>query len=153
MTAFCVFDVGERRVGLPMAYVREIIEQGVVSTVPVPLAPEFVRGLFNLRGQVLPYFNLGPFVGAIRTRTRASEQAMVIERGDFRFATDGRRIDTLEADPETFQPLKDAVLFPALDAEVPHERGNFQAIHLDRLEACLNQAMKFNELAEPAAQM
>jgi purine-binding chemotaxis protein CheW len=150
---FCVFDVGERRVGLPMGHVREIIEHGIISTVPVPLAPEFVRGLFNLRGQVLPYLDLGPFVGAVRTRTRPSDRAMVIERGDFRFAIDGKRIDTLEVDPETFRPLKDAVLFPALEAEAPHERGNFQVIHLDRLEACVSQAMKFNELAEPAAQM
>jgi purine-binding chemotaxis protein CheW len=153
MTSFCVFDVGERRVGLPMAHVREIIEHTVISTVPVPLAPEFVRGLFNLRGQVLPYVDLGPFVGAIRTKTRPSDRALVIERGDFRFAMDAKRIDTLEVDTETFQPLKDAVLFPALDAEAAHERGNFQVIHLDRLEACLSQAMKFNELADAAAPM
>jgi purine-binding chemotaxis protein CheW len=58
MTAYCVFDVGDRRVGLPMDHVREIIEQSGVTPVPVPLAPDFVRGLFNLRGQVLPFLDL-----------------------------------------------------------------------------------------------
>jgi purine-binding chemotaxis protein CheW len=150
MTAFCVFDVGDRRVGLPMDHVREIIEQSAVTTVPVPLAPEFVRGLFNLRGQVLPFLDLAPFVGAVRssprTGARAGERAMVVERGDFRFATNGDRIDTLEVDPATFQPLTDAALFPSLDAEAQTERGSFQVIHLDRLEACLSQSCRFSDL-------
>ena len=154
MTAYCVFDVGDRRVGLPMAHVREIIEQSVVSPVPVPLAPDFVRGLFNLRGQVLPFLDLAPFVGAVRSGAAsgaANDRAMVVERGDFRFAVSGERIDTLEVDPATFQPLTDGALFPSLDAEAPSERGNFQVIHLDRLEACLSQAMKFSELAGVSA--
>jgi purine-binding chemotaxis protein CheW len=145
MTAYCVFNVGDRRVGLPMAHVREIVEQAVVSPVPVPLAPDFVRGLFNLRGQVLPFLDLAPFVGAAGLGSRASDRAMVVERGDFRFAVSGERIDTLEVDPATFQPMTDAALFPALDAEASSERGNFQVIHLDRLEACLSQACKFSD--------
>src|SRR5262245_14568405 len=104
MTAYCVFNVGERRVGVPMAHVREIIEQAAVSPVPVPLVPDFVRGLFNLRGQVLPFLDLAPFVGALDSSSRASDRAMVVERGDFRFAVGGERIDTLEVDPATFQP-------------------------------------------------
>ena len=145
MTAYCVFDVGDRRVGLPMDHVREIIEQSGVTPVPVPLAPDFVRGLFNLRGQVLPFLDLAPFVGAVRSGGRASDRAMVVERGDFRFAVGGERIDTFEVDPATFQPLTDAALFPSLDAEALSERGNFQVIHLDRLEACLSQACKFSD--------
>jgi hypothetical protein len=150
MTAFCVFDVNNRRVGLPMSQVREIIDQSVVDPVPVPLTPDVVRGLFNLRGQVLPFLDLAPFVGAIRS-TGTTERAVVVERGDFRFATNGGRIDTVEVDPAGFQPLTDAALFPALEAEALTERGSFQVIHLDRLEACLGQAMKFGALAGPAA--
>ena len=84
MIPYCVFDVGDRRVGLPMAHVREIIEQSGVTPVPVPLSPDFVRGLFNLRGQVLPFLDLAPFVGAIRARGRSGDRAMVVERGNFR---------------------------------------------------------------------
>ena len=155
MDAYCVFDVGDRRVGLPMANVREIIEQGDVSPVPVPLAPEFVRGLFNLRGQVVPFLDLAPFVGLDRSRSSSSavgNRVLVVERGDFRFATSGDQIYMLEVDPATFQPLADAALFPALDAGAHTARGYFQVIHLDRLEACLGQAMKFGELAGGSAQ-
>jgi chemotaxis signal transduction protein len=146
MTTFCVFDVNDRRVGLPMSQVREIVDQSLIAPVPVPLTSDVVRGLFNLRGQVLPFLDLAPFVGAARS-TQACERAVVVERGDFRFATNGNRIDTVEVDPSTFQPLADAALLPALEAEVLTERGSFQVIHLDRLEACLGQAMKFGALA------
>ena len=64
MNFYCVFNIGDQRVGINMANVREIIEQGAIEPVPVPLAPDFFHGLFNLRGQVLPLLDLGPFVGA-----------------------------------------------------------------------------------------
>ena len=149
MNSYCVFNVGGRRVGLSMAHVREIVEQDQVQTVPVPLVPPFVRGLFNLRGQVLPYLDLSPFVGT-QPGTEYYDRAIVVERGEFRFATPGVRVDTMEADPATFEPLSDAALFPAPDAAVRTERDTFDLIHLERLEACLGQALQFGELANAA---
>lgn len=151
MIAYCVFNVGDRRVGVPMVHVREIVDQSLISPVPLPLSPDFVHGLFNLRGQVLPYLDLSTFVGATQSGKSAGGRAVLVERGDFRFATNGERIDTLEVDPATFQPLNDAALLPALDVEAQSERGNFQIIHLDRLEACLKQSLILTEATEPSA--
>jgi purine-binding chemotaxis protein CheW len=148
MTSYCVFNVGERRVGIAMAHVREIIEPHQIVPTPIPLTPPFVHGLFNLRGQVLPYLDLSRFVGVEETPAAASGRdvrAVVVERGNLRFATTGRRIDTIEADPGTFQPLAGAALHPALDAEARTEFGSFQVLHLDRLEACLSQSLKQTE--------
>lgn len=146
MNSYCVFNIGDQRVGINMDSVREIIDQSVIEAVPVPLAPGFMRGLFNLRGQILPLLDLAPFIGSKSSTTRATDRTVVVERGDFRFATTGQRIDTVEANEKTFQPVAAAALYPALDAEAASERGKFQVIHLDRLEACLNQALKFSEL-------
>ena len=148
MTSYCVFNVGERRVGIALDHVREIIEPRLVVPTPIPLTPSFVHGLFNLRGQVLPYLDLSPFVGAKDTAPapRPDERAVIVERGQLRFATTGRRIDTVEADPSTFAPLENAALLPALDGEASTDYGRFHVIHLDRLEACLTQSLK---LAEP----
>jgi len=151
MSSYCVFNVGDRRVGIPMTCVREILEKEFVVPTPVPLAPEFVHGLFNLRGQVLPFLDLADFVGAGPTKVvSASDRAVIVERGDFRFATIGQRIDTVEAGDELLLPMEGAALHPALDAEAQTDRGSFHVIHLDRLEACLKQAMKFAETPEPA---
>ena len=151
MTSYCVFNVGERRVGIDLTHVREIIEHHLVVPTPVPLTPQFVHGLFNLRGQVLPHIDLSTFVGAQEKSTPTREdRAVVVERGNLRFATTGQKIDTVEADPSTFTPLENAALHPALDAEAATDHGNFQVIHLDRLEACLCQSLKLTEAPNPA---
>jgi purine-binding chemotaxis protein CheW len=147
MDSFCVFNIGEQRVGINMRHVREIIEHSAVECVPVPLAPGFLRGLFNLRGQIMPLLDLTQFVGAGPSPLRAGDRALIVERGDFRFATTGQRIDTVNVDASALKPVADAALYPALDAAATSERGDFHVIHLDRLEACLAQSLKFNELA------
>lgn len=148
MTSYCVFDVGDRRVGVSMAYVREIIDPTEIQPIPVPLAPKFFRGLFNLRGQVIPCLELTTFVGATEAHRRPSDRAIVVEKGNFRFAAPGERLDTVEIDESTLLPLADNALNPSLDAEAVTERGPFQVIHLDRLEACVSRALKFHELSE-----
>ena len=147
MTSYCVFNVGERRVAIDLTHVREIIEHHLIVPTPIPLTPQFVHGLFNLRGQVLPYLDLSPFVGAQETPAAPGrdDRAVIVERGNLRFATTGRRIDTVEADASTFAPLEDAALHPALDAEAHTDYGRFHVIHLDRLEACLSQGLKLLE--------
>jgi chemotaxis signal transduction protein len=147
MTSYCVFNVGERRVAIELTYVREIIEHPLVVPTPIPLTPQFVHGLFNLRGQVLPHLDLSPFVGAKETPAvpGRDDRAVIVERGNLRFATTGQKIDTVEVDASTFTPLENAALLPALDVEANTDYGRFHVIHLDRLEACLGHSLKLTE--------
>lgn len=46
---------------IALAHVREIIEFGTLTS--VPRMPEFVRGVMNLRGSVLPVVDLGARMG------------------------------------------------------------------------------------------
>lgn len=55
-TQFLTFHVGEHEIGMDIASVREIIQFGTVTT--VPLLPAFVRGVINLRGAVVPVIDL-----------------------------------------------------------------------------------------------
>ena len=157
MTSYCVFNVGERRVAIDLTHVREIVEHHLVVPTPIPLTPPFVHGLFNLRGQVLPYIDLSLFVGAQEPPAAPGrdDRAVIVERGNLRFATTGRRIDTVEADASTFTPLENAALLPALDTEANTDYGRFTVIHLDRLEACLSQSLKLAEAREkvPSAKL
>jgi chemotaxis signal transduction protein len=147
MNFYCVFNIGDRRVGLKMSNVREIVERNMIDLTPVPMVPGFVKGLFNLRGQVLPFMDIASFVGGKSEYTGLGDRAVVVERGDFRFATNGERIQTVEAEESTFTPLQESALYPALDSQANTERGEFQVLHLDRLEACVNQAIKFPSFA------
>lgn len=55
------FYVGELRLASDLKFVREINRYGEVT--PVPLAPSCVRGVINLRGDVVTVVDLGVLLG------------------------------------------------------------------------------------------
>lgn len=55
------FALGSERYALRIDAVREILE--VTRTTPLPLMPEFVRGVMNLRGAVVPVIDLAARLG------------------------------------------------------------------------------------------
>jgi purine-binding chemotaxis protein CheW len=58
---FVTFLIGEHLLGIDVRQVREI--NRVVETTPVPPAPDYVRGLINLRGQVVTVLDIGVRLG------------------------------------------------------------------------------------------
>ena len=58
---FVTFRIDRHLLGLDVLGVREI--NRVVDMTPVPRAPEHVRGLVNLRGQIVTVFDLGARLG------------------------------------------------------------------------------------------
>lgn len=84
----CQFEVSGKRYSLAMA---DMVEIGSLTQVfPLPLAPAYIRGLLNLRGQVIPVVDLDPFHG-IPLRPLASRHLVIAEQGGDRlaFLTDG----------------------------------------------------------------
>ena len=55
-TQFLSFSLGSEVFGMDIRTVREIIQHGSIT--PVPLMPDFVRGIINLRGAVVPVIDL-----------------------------------------------------------------------------------------------
>jgi len=53
---FLVFSAGQETFGIDLLHVREILEPRNMSA--VPLTPQFVRGILNLRGEVIPVIDL-----------------------------------------------------------------------------------------------
>ena len=53
---YVTFFLGAEEYGLPILAVREII--GMVEITPIPQTPTFVRGVVNLRGNVIPIIDL-----------------------------------------------------------------------------------------------
>jgi len=53
---FLTFSLGEEVYAVDIRTVREIIQYGAMTT--VPLMPDFVRGVINLRGAVVPVIDL-----------------------------------------------------------------------------------------------
>jgi purine-binding chemotaxis protein CheW len=53
---YLTFDLGSEVYGLPVLRVREVI--GRQTAAKVPYAPEYVQGVINLRGKVIPIVDL-----------------------------------------------------------------------------------------------
>lgn len=70
-TQYLTFVVGEEEYGVRILRAKEIIEYGVVTT--IPNAPPFIRGVINLRGSVVPVVDLAvKFGGAPLAPTKRS---------------------------------------------------------------------------------
>jgi len=58
---FLTFRIGDEHYGLELSQTREIIEYGGITS--VPLMPIFLRGVINLRGEVVPVIDLAVRLG------------------------------------------------------------------------------------------
>ncbi len=56
LTQLVSFDIGNERFGVNILAVREIIRSAPVTA--VPNSPEFIEGVINLRGEIIPVLDL-----------------------------------------------------------------------------------------------
>lgn len=74
------FELGGVKMAAPMGQVTEIL------TIPpytrLPSVQEWVRGLANVRGRLLPLLDMEAFLGSSLDRERKSHRVLVLEMGD-----------------------------------------------------------------------
>jgi len=61
MKQFVTFTLNEKLYGIEILYVRELNQ--VAEITPVEHAPEYIRGMINLRGQIVTIFDIGSRFG------------------------------------------------------------------------------------------
>ncbi len=74
---FVVFKLGRETYGLDIAAVREIITMQTITEVPRTM--EYVEGVINLRGRVIPVFNLHKKFGLQADMFTRSTRIVVVE--------------------------------------------------------------------------
>lgn len=90
----CTFWLGKRHFGLDVSLVGEVVTIDTVTR--VPMSPEPLRGLFNLRGAPVALLDLGPVLGLPDTHAAAVDtlSALVVRDDDLLVAF---VIDRMEA--------------------------------------------------------
>ncbi|MGE5452737.1 MAG: chemotaxis protein CheW [Acidobacteriota bacterium] len=73
-TQYLIFSLGGELFGVGTLRVREIIEYGNLTT--VPMMPNSIRGVINLRGAVVPVLDLNARFG--RDRTEVSRRTCIV---------------------------------------------------------------------------
>ncbi|HYW82303.1 MAG TPA: chemotaxis protein CheW, partial [Spirochaetia bacterium] len=74
---FISFSVGEEAYGLELLRVKEVIRVREITW--LPRAPSFVKGIINLRGDVIPIIDLRDKFGLPERETTASTRVIVVE--------------------------------------------------------------------------
>ena len=74
---YLTFELGEEVYGLEILKVQEII--GIMSITQVPQTPEYVRGVINLRGKVIPVVELRRKFGLARVEDNDRTCIIVVQ--------------------------------------------------------------------------
>ena len=74
VSQYLIFSLGGELFAVSTLRVREIIEYGNITN--VPMMPGFIRGVINLRGAVVPVIDLNARFG--RTRTETSRRTCIV---------------------------------------------------------------------------
>jgi len=75
-----VFTLDDQRFALPATVVRETV--AAVAITPLPAAPAVVDGVVDVRGQIVPVYDLRVRFGRPRRPVRASEHFVIASAGD-----------------------------------------------------------------------
>jgi purine-binding chemotaxis protein CheW len=75
--AYLTFLLGKEKFAIKVDYVQEIVELGQVTL--VPKAPEYMLGIINLRGRVLPLLDTNLKLGLQRTVATNKSRIMVLD--------------------------------------------------------------------------
>jgi purine-binding chemotaxis protein CheW len=71
------FRIGRETFGVPIAMVHEIVR--VPDITAVPEAPDYVEGVINLRGKIVPVVDLRKRFGELEVRTTKKNRILVAE--------------------------------------------------------------------------
>lgn len=103
------FYLGAEEYGLPLVQAREIL--GMAPTTTLPNAPKHVVGLVNLRGEILPVFDLR-LLFKLQSKAHVDEQDCILV-AETQGEPFGLRVDgvhqVLALSPEQVDPPSDAL--------------------------------------------
>ena len=101
---FITFTLGAEEYGIDIMVVREI--KGWTDTTMIPNAPAHVRGVINLRGVIVPIFDLRARFGAGLTVPTSMHVVIIVAAGT---RTVGLLVDTvsdiISVDPKAIRPI------------------------------------------------
>ncbi len=75
--SFLVFDLGGKLFAFELSNVREVVR--VKEVTKVPRAPDYIKGVFNLRGQIVPLIDLSKVINAGSSKCR---EAIILSYDD-----------------------------------------------------------------------
>jgi purine-binding chemotaxis protein CheW len=108
---YATFEVADQLFGLEVSRVQEVLSFSEYT--PVPLAPEHVGGLFNLRGQVIAALDLRVRLGLAPTDLSNGAMNIIVRTDDESVSLLVDRIgDVVELEDTAAEPPPDTLTGP-----------------------------------------
>lgn len=101
-----VFAVDGREYALPLAQVDEVVR--MVAVIPVPAGPDWLAGIVDLRGTLIPMIDLRPRLGLAPTEPDPNAMFVVASKGE-------RTVGVLA------DAVRDVLTVPAAETERPDD--------------------------------
>jgi chemotaxis signal transduction protein len=126
-----IFRIGAGTWGFPTSVVQHTLPS--VSTQLVPWMPAFHRGLFHVRGEILPLLDLRTFLNESASAPQTEPTVLMVNTGSFRFGTLVGTPRFISAPLDTLPLHPDASIYPALDAVGDADGQPYTLINPERL--------------------
>lgn len=101
------FHIGNDFFGIEVMMVQEVT--GTPTVIPVPLAPKFVRGLINLRGQLATALGLRELFNVDKSESKNQMSVVCRMEGNLVSLMVDTIGDVVEADGRNFEPAPDTM--------------------------------------------
>jgi len=104
VTEFISFAIGDEQYGVDIMAVREI--KGWSEITHLPKQPDYVRGVLNLRGAIVPIVDLRCRFGQGLTETSPLHIVIIVQIGERQIGLIGDRVlDIVAVTPKQIQPV------------------------------------------------
>jgi purine-binding chemotaxis protein CheW len=114
LNSFCTFRIGNLYWGIKVSRVQEVIRNQSMTS--VPLAPNTVAGLMNLRGQIVTAIDLATLLGLAHEDKTGSKMNVVVRSSDGPVSLLVDEIgDVVEVGEEFFEQAPETVQGPHRD--------------------------------------
>jgi purine-binding chemotaxis protein CheW len=134
---FISFSIGDDHYGVDIMAVREI--KRWLDITNLPQHPDYVRGVLNLRGVIIPIIDLRCRFGQGRTETTPQHIVIIVQIGERQVGLIGDRvIDIVSVDASQIQPVPRTALHETTDflaGLVTHDEVIIALIDLPHLVA------------------
>jgi len=132
---YVVFRLGGERYALPSTVAREVLR--LPRLVRVPRVAGHIRGVINLRGQIIAVTDLRPLLGLAGDETPANSQLIVVEAAGLVTALLTERVEGIRTlDLAAIEPVTEGLSgFPrsAAEGQIVGEDGLLVLLDLDNI--------------------
>lgn len=108
MEKVIIFTLNGEYYGLSVMTVKEVVK--FVDLIPVPGSNDFVDGVMNLRGKVIPVVNLEKKFQLAQAKSEHFEHIIVVEINNLSFGVlVNEVVEVLSISPESIQPVSETL--------------------------------------------